>query len=91
MSFYGISPVINVLILLVVSFFVLLAIPKADSRNIKQFGRAVVIAILITALYLAGISIYSNLKGDSCPYKHGKYGHGKYGKVKMYRHHEMMR
>jgi len=65
---------------------ILLVVPRADSKNIKQFGRAIVIAIWITALYLAGISIYANLKADSCSYKYGKYG-----KMKMYKHHKMMR
>ena len=60
MGFFGAFPVISILVLLMLSFFVLLAIPKAETKKLKQFGRVIVIISWITALYLIAISIYAN-------------------------------
>lgn len=93
MGMFSFCPVIAALFLLAISFFVVLAIPKAETKRTKQFGRIVAILIWAMVVYLAGITVFSNVMKSSCSYgwKSKKFKKHHYGrKAKMYKEHHHM-
>ena len=65
MGYFGLYKIIKALALLVVTFFVLLAASKTNSKGLKQFGKFLAIALSATAAILIVCAVYSSLTGVS--------------------------
>lgn len=67
---YGMLPITKAVMLVVVSFFVLLGVTKADSKNLKKFGRLIACALWTIAVFMVLSSFCpSNMggMGKRCP------------------------
>jgi len=69
MRIFGFTPIVNALFLLTVSFFVLLAASRSESRGLKQFGRIIAVAFWIIAASIVVGTVYLSLTDDFSPYK----------------------
>ncbi|MDD3296672.1 MAG: hypothetical protein PHU64_04845 [Candidatus Omnitrophica bacterium] len=59
MGIFGVFMLIKVIFMLVVSFFVLFAVSKTDSRGLQQFGRILAFSIWIIAIYILAVNLYA--------------------------------
>jgi len=85
---FGLFPIVQALVLLTVSFFILFVVPKIESKALKQFGRILAVTFCIIAAYLIITALYSSVTGKPCLYKSMPY---KYMPHKqMYRGHPGM-
>ena len=57
--YFGLFPVIEAILLLVLMFFVLFASSKTDSKPLRQFGRTLSIIICALAVLLVILNIIS--------------------------------
>lgn len=87
MMLFGLSPVVKALFMLVVSFFVLFAVAKTESKRLRQFGRIIAITLCIIAAYVIIMALYSSVMGKPCLYKSKFHRYMPYEKM----HHGMMR
>ena len=61
----GFFAIIPATILLVISFFVLLALKKVESETFKAFGYVIVVLLWIDAAMLLGLGMYKIISGKS--------------------------
>jgi len=78
MECYGMFPIVKALLLLVVSFFVLIGVTKADSKRLKQFGRILAVALWLVSVCVITCSLFSGPSGKKC---------SSMRKMKMMKHH----
>ncbi len=72
--------ILHAVIILVVSFFVLLGVSKADSIGLRTFGRMLAFTLWVIAVYLIVFSLYGcylqrvslHKKGRICYHKIGR-------------------
>ncbi|MFA7677016.1 MAG: hypothetical protein WCY34_02480 [Candidatus Omnitrophota bacterium] len=58
MGIFGVFALIKVVFMLVVSFFVLFAVSKTDSKGLRQFGRILAFSIWVIAVYALAVNLY---------------------------------
>lgn len=77
-------PAGKIMIMLTVSFFVLIAAAKTDSRRLKQFGRIIAMSLWIIAAAIYLDATYSNLTGkETCSFDKSMFSN------KMHHHKKM--
>lgn len=87
MMLSGLFPVVKALLMLIVSFFVLFAVSRTESKRLKQFGRILAVTLCIIAAYLIIIALYLSVTGKSLSYKSMPYRYMPYKRM----HHGMMK
>jgi FtsH-binding integral membrane protein len=58
-------PIVKALCMLTVSFFILFAVSKTESKGLQQFGRIIAVTFWVMAIALVILSFYASLTGQS--------------------------
>lgn len=63
MQLLGLMSIAKAIAMLTLSFFILFAVSKTESKGLKQFGRILVVTLCIISVYIVTLTVYFNLSG----------------------------
>ncbi|MEW5757975.1 MAG: hypothetical protein AB1755_00680 [Candidatus Omnitrophota bacterium] len=82
----AIMPIIKAVFMLVLAFFVFLAVSKTELKGLKLFGKILGVILLILAGYMIAMNVCSRMSNGRCPMKYNK----DKGNIHMKMHHQQM-